>query len=170
MKKVIIVLFLTGIAVTGFAQQKIQPNWQDFSTVINATGQDKISMIYVYNTPCDLCATTEETILADTAVVNTLKKHFIVARFDSGTKEDVEVKGQKYPYSATSETTGVNIYAIILLKGVMGFPTFVFIDKEGEQIGTHFPVKEKEEFMQILKYYSSGDYKGAPYEEWIKKQ
>jgi len=170
MKKVIIVLFFAGITVIGFAQQKIQPNWQDFSTVINTTGQDKISMIYVYNTPCDLCTTTEETILADSTVVNTLKKDFIVAKFDSGTKEDVVVKGQTYPYTASSETTGVNIYAIILLKGVMGFPTFVFIDKEGEPIGRHFPVKEKNEFLQILNYYSSGDYKNASYEEWIKKQ
>jgi thioredoxin-related protein len=170
MKKTIIVLFFAGIATLGFAQQKIQPNWQDFTKVVNAeTGQNKISVIYVYNSPCDLCTTTEETILADTTVVGMLKRNFIVTKFDARTKEDVVVKDQTYRYSGTEEH-GTNIYAIMLLDGVMGFPTFVFMNKEGEKIGKHFPVKDTAEFLQILKYYSSGDYENAPYEDWLKRQ
>jgi len=170
MKRIIIALLFAGIATVGFSQGKIQPKWQDFSTTINATGQDKISMIYVYNSPCELCITTEQTILADTAVVNLLTKKFISAKFDSGSKEDVVVKGQTYPYSSFSEESGVSIYAVILLDGKMGYPSFVFLNEEGEKIGIHFPVKDTEEFLLILKYYSSGSYKEAPYEEWIKKQ
>lgn len=170
MKKVIIILFFAGIATVGFAQKKAQPQWQDFSKTINATEQDKITMIYVYNTPCDLCTTIEETILADSTVIKALMKDFISVKFDVETKDDVVVKGQKYPYSAFSETNGVNIYAIVLLNGKMGYPSFVFMDKEGEKIGTHFPVNNTTEFMRILKFYSSGDYKNVSYEEWIKKQ
>ena len=170
MKKIIIILFLAGIATVGFAQKKAQPKWQDFSTTINATEQEKISMIYVYNAPCELCTTTEETILSDTTVVNTLTKHFISAKFDAGNKEDVVVKGQAYPYSAFTETTGVNVYAIILLDGKMGYPTFVFLNKQGDKIGTHFPVNDAEEFLKILKFYSTGGYEKTSYDEWIKKQ
>ena len=171
MKRIIIILFLVGIAATGFSQKKVQPNWQDFSKIVNGTtGQDKISMIYVYNTPCDLCTTVEETILADTMVVNALTKNFISAKFNAETQDEVDVKGQKYPYSAFSEESGINIYAIILLDGKMGFPTFVFMDKEGNKIGAHFPVKTTEEFLLILKYYSSEGYKEASYDEWVKKQ
>jgi thioredoxin-related protein len=127
-------------------------------------------MIYVYNTdPRWNCAATEENILADSIVIKALLKDFISVKFDSETKEDVVVKGQKYPYSAFSEESGINIYTIVLLDGKMGFPTFVFLDKDGEKIGTHFPVKDISEFMQILRYYSSGDYKIVPYEEWVKK-
>jgi len=170
MKKIIITLVIAGIATVGFSQGKVQPKWQDFSKTINATGQDKISMVYVYNSPCDLCTTTEATILADSTVVKALEKDFISAKFDSGTKEDVVVKGQTYPYSAFTEESGVNIYAIILLDGKMGYPTFVFLNKDGEKIGTHFPVKDAEEFLLILKFYSSEGYKNALYEDWIKKQ
>jgi thioredoxin-related protein len=169
MKKSIIILFFAGIAFAGYAQKKAEPKWQDFSKTVNATEQEKISMIYVYNTPCDLCTTTEETILADSTVIKALMKDFISAKFDAGTKDDVVVKEQKYPYSSFTEESGVNIYAIVLLNGKMGYPTFAFLDKEGEKIGTHFPVKDAEEFLQILKYYSSGDYKETPYEAWINK-
>jgi len=168
MKKSIIILFFAGIAAVGFSQQKIQPEWQDFTKVVNAeTGQDKISVIYVYNTPCNLCTTTEETILADTTVVGALKRNFIATKFDARTKEDVVVKGQSYRYSGTEEN-GINIYAIMLLDGVMGFPTFIFMNREGEKIGKHFPIKDAAEFLQILQYYSSGDYEKTPYEEWVK--
>ena len=170
MKKVIIVLFFAGITVIGFAQQKIQPNWQDFSTVINATGQDKLSMIYVYNNSWDLCTTAEKTILADTIVINALNEDFICAKFDSETKEDVIVKGKPHPYLPSSETHGVNMYTIMLLEGKMGYPTYVFLDKEGTKIGRHFPVNDAKELLLILSYYSSGDYKKSSYEEWIKKQ
>ena len=170
MKRIIITLVFVGIATVGFSQKKMQPEWQDFSKAINATDQNKITMVYVYNTPCNLCTTTEETILADTTVINTLKKNFIATKFYSDTKEDVIVKGKTFPYMPSSETSGVNMYAIILLGGKMGFPTFVFLDKDGEKIGTHFPVNTTAEFLLILQYYSSGDYKNAPYEEWIKKQ
>jgi thioredoxin-related protein len=171
MKRIIIVLFLAGIAATGFSQKKVQPNWQDLSTTINAAEQDKITMVYVYNNESQWnCAAIEETVLADSTIIKALTKDFISVKFDSETKEDVVIKGQKYPYSSFSEESGVHIYSIILLDGRMGFPTFVFLDKEGEKIGSHFPVKDAEELLLILKYYSSEDYKGAPYEEWIKKQ
>jgi len=174
MKRIIIILFFAGIATVGLAQttKKVEPKWQDFSTTINAPEQEKITMVYVYNVPCDLCTTIEETILADSTVIKALAKDFISVKFDSETKEDVVVKDKTYPYSAFTETNGVNIYAIALLNGKMGFPTFVFLDKEGEKIGSHFPVKETEEFLTILRYYSSGDYKDekVPFEEWIKKQ
>ena len=170
MKKVIIALFLAGITFGGFSQEKLQPDWQDFLTVINATGQEKLSMIYVYNNSWDLCTTAENTILADTTVVTTLRENFIVAKFDSETKEELIIKGKPNPYLPSSETTGVNMYTIILLGGKMGYPTYVFLDKEGEKIGTHFPVNDTEEFLLILKYYSSGDYAQTPYDEWVKKQ
>jgi thioredoxin-related protein len=172
MKKFIIVLFLAGIAVAGFSQtKKVEPEWQDFSKIINGeTGQDKIGVIYVYNTPCDLCTTTEATILADSTVIKALKKDFIAAKFDSATKDDVVVKDKKYPVTENPDGSGINIYAVLLLDGRMGYPTFVFMDKEGTKIGKHFPVKDSAEFLQILKFYSSGDYAKTTYEEWIKKQ
>jgi len=176
MKKIIIILFFAGIAAVGFAQQKIQPDWQDFTKVVNAeTGQNKISVIYVYTTPCDLCTTTEETILADTTVVGVLKRNFIATKFDARTRENVVVKGQSYPYSGNEEH-GTNIYAIMLVDGIMGFPTFVFLNKDGEKIGKHYftkdfaPVKDIAEFLQILQYYSSGAYEETSYEEWVKTQ
>ena len=175
MKKSIIILLFAGIASVGFSQQRIQPEWQDFTKVVNAeTGLDKIGVIYVYNTPCDLCTTTEETILADTTVVGVLKRDFVATKFDARTKDDVVVKDQSYRYSGT-EDSGTNIYAIVLLDGVMGFPTFVFMNKEGEKIGKHYftkdfaPVKDAAEFLQILQYYSSGDYEKVSYEEWSKQ-
>jgi thioredoxin-related protein len=172
MKRIIIILLFAGIAATGFSQiKKVQPNWQDFSTTINATEQDKITMIYVYNNNSQWnCAATEETILADSTVIKALMKNFISVKFDSETKEDLIIKDKKYGYSAFSEESGVHVYAIVLLNGKMGFPTFVFLDKEGEKIGTHFPVKDAEAFLLILRYYSSGDYKDTPYEEWLQKQ
>ncbi|MCL2511509.1 MAG: hypothetical protein FWF09_05615 [Bacteroidales bacterium] len=168
MKKIIIALFIAGIATVGFSQEKVQPKWQDFSTTINAK-MDKITMVYVYNVPCDLCTTTEAIILADSTVISALTKDFIATKFDAGTKEDVTINGQTYPYSAFTEEAGINIAAVVLLDGKMGYPSYVFY-KEGEKVGVHFPVQETSELLQILKYYSSGDYKETPYEEWIKKQ
>jgi thioredoxin-related protein len=170
MKKIIIILFFAGIATMGFSQKKVEPQWQDFSTTINAPELDKITMVYVYSNDSRWnCATTEEFILADSTIIKALMKDFISVKFDAETNDEVIVKGQKYPYSAFSETNGINVYAIVLLGGKMGYPSFVFLNKEGEKIGVHFPVKDVEEFSKILKYYSSGDYKDTPYDEWITK-
>jgi thioredoxin-related protein len=130
-------------------------------------------MVYVYNNDARWNgAITEETILADSTVIKALLKDFISVKFDSETKEEVVVKGQKYPFADFGEGNGYNVYTIVLLGGKMGYPTFVFLDKEGEKIGSHFPVKDAAEFLLILKYYSSGAYEeeGASYDEWIKKQ
>ena len=174
MKNIIITLFFAAIATVGLAQtKKVEPKWQDFSTTINAPEQEKITMVYVYSNDVRWNgAATEETILADSTVIKALMKDFISVKFDSETKEDVVVKGQKYPFADFGEGSGYNVYTIVLLGGKMGYPTFVFLDKEGENIGSHFPVKDAAEFLLILKYYSSGAYEeeGASYEEWVKKQ
>ena len=183
MKKIIIILFFAGIATVGLAQTtkpKVEPKWQDFSTTINATGQEKITMVFIYKSPCDLCPAVEEAIFADTTVVNALTKDFMSIKFDAAIEEDVVVKGQKYTFMEFKGGGGYNAYTVVLLGGQMNYSTFVFLDKEGEKIGTHYFIQDPrtmaqldaEEFLLILKYYSSGAYteEGASYEEWIKKQ
>ena len=183
MKNIIIILFFAGIATVGLAQTtkpKVEPKWQDFSTTINAPEQEKITMVYIYKSPCDLCPAVEEAIFADTTVVNALTKDFMSIKFDAAIKDDVVVKGQKYPFADFGGGNGYNIYAVVLLGGKMNYSTFVFLDKEGEKIGTHYFIKDPKtmaqldaaEFLFILRYYSSGAYaeEGASYDEWIKKQ
>jgi thioredoxin-related protein len=168
-QKVFISLAIFCIAMMGYAQKKVQPNWQDVVQMLNATEQNKMSIVYVYKQNCELCDMAEETIFSDTTIVNTLNKEFNVARFDAATKDDIIYKGSKLPYQAFTDTEGVHVLAVMLLDGKMGYPTFVVMDKNGEKVNTHYPVKDKEEFMLIMKYYSSGDYKETPYDEWKSK-
>lgn len=172
MKKLLLSIFIAGMAFGTFAQteKKAEPKWADFTTTIAAEKNPKITMVYVYNTPCNLCPNIESKVFADSTVIKALEKDFIATKFFASSPDEYRYKGDKYSYTSFTDDEGINILAVMLLDGKMGYPTCVFLDENNEKIGTHLYVREVDEMTKILGFYSSKKYLETTYEEWIKKQ
>lgn len=171
MKKILFALCIIGSAMAASAQKTLpQPEWADFAKIIAADTQEKITMVYVYNTPCENCAVVEEEIFADSTIIKALQKEFIATRFFAASKEDVVYKDVNYSYTSFSENEGLHVLAVMLLNGRMGYPSLVFLDKNNEILNAHHAPKTSREVLTIFNYYTSGDYAKKPFDEWIKEQ
>ena len=169
MKKILLSICIVGLAVVTFAQKPVpQPEWTDFAKNMAAGKQEKITMVYVYNTPCENCMVFEDEIFPDSTVIKALKNDFIATRFFAATKDDIEYKGTNYSYSSFSDDEGVHILAVLLLNGRMGYPSLVFLDKNNDVLNVHYAPQTSREVLTILDYYSSGDYEKTEFDEWIK--
>ncbi|MDR0364171.1 MAG: hypothetical protein LBH92_04045 [Bacteroidales bacterium] len=171
MKKLFLWICLLGFTLTSMAQEeKAEPKWADFNGTIAAEKNPKITMIYVYNTPCNLCPNIENKVFADSTVIKALEKDFIATKLFASSQEEYQYKGDTHKYTEFIDDEGVNTLAILLLDGKMGYPTCVFLDENNDKIGTHVYVREVGAMMQILEFYSSGKYVETAFEEWIKEQ
>lgn len=171
MKKLLLTLCIAGTTLAVFGQgEKAQPKWMDFTTVITAEKNPKITLVYVYNTPCNLCPNIENKVFADSTVIKALEKDFIATKFFASSPDDYHYKGDKYNYTSFTDDEGINMLAIKLLDGRMGYPACIFFDENNNKIGTHLYVKEVDEMMKILEFYSSKKYTETTFEKWIAEQ
>jgi len=59
--------------------------------------------------------------------------------------------------------------ALTRLYGVRGFPTFWFLNSQGEKIGPSPGYKQKDQFLPLIQYVAGDHYKSMSYESFLKQ-
>jgi thioredoxin-related protein len=108
----------------------------------------------------------ERSVLAQPQVAKYLNDNFVTIKFDAETREEVNFQDHNYKF-VTQSGVGFNELASELLRGQMSYPTFVFLDENGNLIQT-IQYRTPEHFEMIITYFGSDNHKKMPWKKYEK--
>lgn len=148
LKKVILV-FGVGISVASWGQNTIKFEDTDFQTILaKAKKEKKLIFMDAFAAWCGPCKMMEKNVFTDAKVADYYNKNFINARFDME-KGEGRTLAQKY--------------------FVRSYPTFLFLNGDGEAVGQELGYIESPEFIKIgEKYNKPGNAQGSLQERFDK--
>ncbi|MDR6158367.1 thioredoxin-related protein [Chryseobacterium sp. SLBN-27] len=148
MKKIVSVLFLFSV-ITAFAQEAIQFQELPFKDLIaKAKKENKIVFIDAFTSWCGPCKMMERNIFTKKSVGDYYNANFINARFDmeKGEGRDIAVK-----------------------YGVRSYPTYLFLNGDGELVSQNFGYMEESMFISMAQNINSPNNKKGSLKERFEK-
>jgi thioredoxin-related protein len=123
--------------------------WNDFNSGIKISKQtNKPILIFFYTPWCHWCNVMNKDTYTNAGVISRLKNSFVSVGVNLASNDTINFEGKSYSVQSFS-----NIF------GVMGVPTIIFMNKNGETI-TKIPGYIKTDlFIPLLDYISSECYK-----------
>ena len=140
-------------------------NWQPIQQAeALAAKQHRKVLIEIYTQWSEGFKELERSVLAQPEIAKYLNDNFVTVKFDAETHEDVSFKNHNYKFVSQSGV-GFNELAAELLKGQMTYPTFVFLDEDGNLIQT-IQYRTPEHFEMIITYFGSDNHKKMPWKKY----
>lgn len=141
----------------GHAQNEI--NWLDIEQgVKKAIDQDKILLINVYTEWCGFCKRLDQTTFMDKDVMPIIKENFIPVKFNAEMNASIIFDGKKYDYIKEGRR-GHHGLAGYLLDNRLGYPTLVYVLKNGKIIHRSPGFRNETDMLKELTYIKEGHYK-----------
>jgi thioredoxin-related protein len=142
-------------------------NWQPIQQAENlAQKQHRKVLIEIYTQWSEGFKELERSVLGQPQVAKYLNDNFVTVKFDAETREDINFKNKNYKF-VTQSGVGFNELASELLRGQMSYPTFVFLDENGNLIQT-IQYRTPEHFEMIITYFGSDNHKKMPWKKYEK--
>ncbi|WP_312901800.1 thioredoxin family protein [Chryseobacterium taichungense] len=148
MKKIITVLFLFS-CIAAFAQEAIQFQELPFKDlIVKAKKEKKILFIDAYTSWCGPCKMMERNTFTKKAVGDYYNSNFVNARFDMEKGEGREIAAKF---------------------GVRSYPTYLFLNGDGELVSQNFGYMEESMFLSMAKDVNSPNNKKGTLKERFEK-
>ncbi|HNG88861.1 MAG TPA: DUF255 domain-containing protein [Saprospiraceae bacterium] len=119
----------------------------------------------VYTDWCGWCKRMDKTTFADSAVVAYMSAHYYPVKFDAEQKADLVFAGQTFKFQAQG-ARGVHEFAVALLDGKMGYPSYVYFTPKNERIMVSPGYKEAADLMKELRFAKEEKYKTTTWEKY----
>lgn len=173
MKKIFTILALSTLFFSSnvFAQKaKVKwLSWEEATSLENTEG--KKYFVDLYTTWCGYCKKMDRTTFQDPSVIEYINKNFIPIKLDAEQKEDIQYKGYTLTYQKDVGRKGMHEMAMALLEGVdrIGYPTYVYLDKDQNRITISPGYKPKDDMLMELKFISEDHYIDTSFQEFAQK-
>ncbi len=124
--------------------------WMDIQTAANhKNAEGKMYFIDVYTAWCGWCKVMDNKTFSDPTVQKALNERFHVVKFDAEQKEPIVFNNKNYEWQ-NSGRNGINTLAVELLGGEMGFPSYVYLDKNKKPFKISKGFMPSEQFLAEL--------------------
>jgi thioredoxin-related protein len=147
------------------AQESI--NWQQIQQAETlAKKLHRKVVIEIYTQWSEGFKELERGVMGQPQIVKYLNDNFVSIKFDAESKEEVSFQDRNYKF-VTQSGVGFHELAAELLRGQMAYPTFVFLDENGNLIQT-IQYRSPEQFEMIITYFGSDNHKKMPWKKYEK--
>jgi uncharacterized protein YyaL (SSP411 family) len=118
-------------------------NWLGIQAAADHKNEEgKMFFVDVYTDWCGWCKVMDNKTFSDPSVQKALNERFHVVKFNAEQKEAISFNNKKYEWQNAGRN-GINTLAVEFLGGEMGFPSYVFLDKNKK------PFKVAKGFMPV---------------------
>ncbi len=144
-----------GKAASGAAVNEGQ--WLSFDQALAKGAADgKYIVVDFYTDWCKWCKVLDEKTYPDPAVQAIFAKSFALAKVNPEKDGSYQYKGKTYSNADLAKEFNVQ-----------GFPTSVFLDKDGNVCGSFAGYVPPESYVKILTFIANGDYKKQSLDQFI---
>ena len=155
--------FLAVSGVTDPSKSKDKPeikkelNWLKYDEGLKqASEDDKLIFINVYTNWCGFCKKMDRETFSDKKIINYLNDHFVSVKLNAESKEKMALPTGSY--------SGRQIAGSF---AVRGYPTFVFLNSNGEKIFARSGYLPPDGFIYLLRYVAEGHYESKSLREYV---
>lgn len=128
-----------------------------FSNSLKQAGAEKKFVIIDFYTDwCKWCKVLEEKTYPDPAVKKIMDSSFVFEKYNPEKAPALNFQGKKYSGSDVARAFKIQ-----------GYPTIMFLDSEGEIVGSIPGFVPPEIFVKILTFVKSGGYKNQKFDDFI---
>ena len=164
MKKVIIFLVLTVMAMNLSAQEEIK--WHSIDEAIKlASTEPRVLVIDVYTDWCGWCKRMDATTFSDPGIVEIMNNQFYPVKLDAEGKEDIIIGERTFKF-VDNGRRGYHEIAAIVTRGRLSYPTISYVDAQGRVLEASPGYKTADQFRIYLAYYAEGAYKDQSFDEF----
>lgn len=137
--------------------------WYSWEEAIELQKENpKKLFIDVYTDWCGWCKRMDKTTFKDKAVAEVMNKHFYAVKFNAEQKEEVNYRDHTLKF-VDSGRRGFHELAYALLDGKMGYPSFVYLDENGDRITISPGYKDAKSIVKELSYVGGEHYKSESF-------
>ena len=170
MKKVFTLITLLFIASSFISKNETKPaikwlSWEE-AVQLNKMSPKKF-FVDVYTEWCGWCKKMDATTFSDKKVAAFMNEHFYCVKFDAEQREDVIVQGDTLHFNPNNGRRGAHDFAVALLNGSMGYPSYVYLDKDLKRISISPGYKEVEPFLEEVNFIAKDLFQTMSYQEYI---
>ncbi|NRB49254.1 MAG: DUF255 domain-containing protein [Saprospiraceae bacterium] len=168
----ILCLGLSSLAFTHSAygpgeEEKDSITWYSWEEAMELQKENpKKIFIDVYTDWCGWCKRMDKTTFKNKAVAKVMNEHFYAVKFNAEQKESIEYKDHTLKYLPNAGRRGVHELAYALLDGRMGYPSFVYLDENGDRITISPGYKDAKAIQKELTFVGGEHYKNQSFNDF----
>lgn len=121
-----------------------------------ASKDDRLIFVNVYTNWCGFCRKMDRETFSDKKIMDYLNEHFVPVKLNAESKEKMVLPNGSY-----------NGRQIAKSFSVRGYPTFVFVNSNGEKIFARSGYLPPVGFIYLLRYVAEGHYESKSLQEYI---
>ena len=155
------VLVLASLLVTSsYGGEKEKLRWLTFNEgIAEAKKTGKKVMIDVYTDWCGWCKRMDKDTYADGSITDYLSKKFVAIKLNAESSTTLQYQGRAYTEQELAAAFGVS-----------GYPSIIFLGKDGEPITVYPGYADANRFGVVLSYIAGDHYKTTKFKDyaWAK--
>ena len=165
MNRFLLLLFVLFGSLAAQAQIK----WLTWDQAMQAYAREPKKMVIdVYTDWCGWCKRMDQTTFADSGVGRLVNEDFYAVKLNAEHQGPLSFNGKTYQFENDGKR-GVHGLAKHLLRGRMGYPTVVFLNKKAEIIQAIPGYMPADEFKRVLRYFGDDVYLDTPWKDYSDK-
>ncbi len=169
--KFLVIVFTIFLITSSFVSKKetnSAVHWVSWEEAMKLNKQSpKKIFVDVYTDWCGWCKKMDATTFSDEKVASIMNKNFYCVKFDAEQKEDLIIQNDTLHFNPNNGRRGTHDFAVALLDGKMGYPSYVYLDKNLKRITVSPGYKEVAPFLDELDFISKEIYNKMSYQEYI---
>lgn len=170
MKRILSIILLCATLTSG-CDVFGQVNWQTIeqASKVDLTKNKKMFFVDFATSWCGWCKRMDRESFSDPVVSAILNKYYIPVKFDAEGSSTFTWNGKKYSNpQVAGQKPQVHPFTRAMLGKSIGFPSFVFLTKDGTLHKIEQGYLDAYNLSVLLWYYCSGDSRSYTYEEYVR--
>ena len=166
-------LFIAIIILPGtmFSQEKKEQKsiieWHSFADAYKMNKKKpKKLFVDVYTDWCGWCKKMDKETFMDPDIAKYMQKNFYCVKLDAETKDTIVIDTVKFVNKNPGGRGGNNQLAVELLRGKMSYPSYVFLNEQGQVLTVVPGFMTSENFAPVIHYFGEDAYKNVKWEEY----